>query len=63
MLFIDIEAFDRIFVNRKFVKLYKFFIILLQNSIKLRFVNNKFVFNITYIAQVIINLDNYINIL
>jgi len=33
MLLINIKAFDKIFVNKKFVKLYKLSIILLQNSI------------------------------
>ena len=50
MLFINIEAFDKIFVNKKFVKLYKLSIILLQNSIKLRLVDNKFASNIIYVA-------------
>jgi len=50
MLLIDIEAFNRVFVNKKFIKFDKLSIILLQSSIKLRFVNNKFVSNITYVA-------------
>jgi len=36
---------------------------LLQNSIKLRLTNDKFVSNIIYVAQVIINLSEHINIL
>jgi len=63
ILLIDIKAFDRVFVNKKFIKLYKFSIILLQNSIKLRFANNKFASNIIYVAQVIIDLNNYIDTL
>lgn len=63
ILLIDIETSDRVFVDRKFVKLYKFFIILFQNSIKLRLADNKFASNIIYAAQVIINLSNYIDIL
>jgi len=63
ILFINIEVFNKVFVNKKFVKLYNFFFILLQNSIKLYLINNKFVSNIIYITQVTINLDKYINIL
>jgi len=50
MLLINIEAFNRVFVNKKFIKYYKLSIILLQNSIKLRLVNNKFASNIIYNA-------------
>ena len=50
MLFINIKVFDKVFVNRKFVKLYKLSIILFQNFIKLCLTNNKFVSNIIYIA-------------
>jgi len=57
ILLIDIKAFNRIFVNKKFVKLYKLFTILLRNFIKLRLVNNKFALYITHIAQVTINLS------
>ncbi len=49
MLLINIKVFDKLFVNRKFVKLYKLSIILLQNFIKLYLVNNKFTLNIIYI--------------
>ncbi len=63
MLLINIEVSNKVFVNKKFVKLYKFSIMLLQNFIKLRLVNNKFVSNIIYIAQVIINLNEHIDIL
>ena len=59
ILFINIEVFNKVFVNKKFVKLYNFFFILLQNSIKLYLINNKFVSNIIYITQVTINLDNF----
>ncbi len=50
MLFINIEVFDKIFINKKFVKLYKFSIILFRNFIKLYLINNKFISNIIYIA-------------
>ncbi len=50
MLFIDIKVFDKVFINKKFVKLYKLFTMLLRNFIKLRLINNKFVFNIIYVA-------------
>ncbi len=50
MLLINIEVFNKAFINKIFVKFYKFSIILLQNSIKLRLVNNKFISNIIYIA-------------
>ncbi len=63
MLFINIKVFDKVFINRKFVKFYKFFVILLQNLIKLCLANNKFVLNIIYVAQIIVNLSEYINIL
>ncbi len=63
MLFINIEIFNRVFINKKFVKLYKLSIMLLRNFIKLRLINNKFISNIIYIAQVIINFSKYINIL
>jgi len=63
MLFINIEIFNRAFINKKFVKLYKLSIMLLRNFIKLRLINNKFISNIIYIAQVIINFSKYINIL
>jgi len=63
MLLINIEVSNKVFVNKKFVKLYKFSIMLLQNFIKLRLVNNKFVSNIIYIAQAIINLNEHIDIL
>ena len=62
ILFINIKVFNKKFVNKKFVKFYKFSITLLQNSTKLYFANNKFASNITYIAQVTINLSKYINI-
>ncbi len=50
MLLINIKVFNRIFINKKFVKLYKLSIILLQNLIKLRLINNKFASNIIYVA-------------
>ena len=50
MLLIDIEVSNKAFVNKKFIKLHKLSIILLQNSIKLRLINDKFVSNIIYIA-------------
>jgi len=63
MLLVNIEAFNRVFVDKKFVKLYKLSIMLLQNSIKLRLAKNKFVSNIIYVVQVTIDLNNYIDIL
>ena len=50
MLLINIKVFNKVFVNKKFIKLYKFFIILFRNFIKLCLINNKFAFNIIYIA-------------
>ena len=50
MLFINIKVFNRVFVNKKFVKLYKLSIMLFQNFIKLCLINNKFAFNIIYVA-------------
>jgi len=50
ILLINIEVFNKIFINKKFVKLYKLFIILFRNFIKLRLINNKFASNIIYIA-------------
>ncbi len=63
MLFINIKVFNKVFINKKFIKLYKLFIILFQNFIKLHLINNKFVSNIIYIVEVIINLSKHINIL
>jgi len=50
MLLINIKVFNKVFINKKFVKLYKLFIILFRNFIKLRLANNKFVSNIIYIV-------------
>ncbi len=50
MLLINIEVFSKVFINKKFIKLYKLSIILFRNFIKLCLINNKFVFNIIYIA-------------
>ncbi len=50
MLLINIKIFNRIFVDKKFVKFYKLSIILFRNFIKLYLINNKFVSNIIYIA-------------
>jgi len=63
MLLINIEIFNKVFINKKFIKFYKLSIILLQNSIKLRLINNKFASNIIYIAQIIINLSEYIRLI
>ncbi len=50
MLLINIKVFNKVFINKKFVKLYKLSIMLLRNSIKLYLINNKFVSNIIYVA-------------
>jgi len=50
MLLINIKIFDKVFINRKFVKLYKLSIMLFRNFIKLHLINNKVVSNIIYVA-------------
>ena len=60
-LMINIKVFERVFVSRRYVKLYKFFIVRLQKSIKFKLTNNKLVFNIIHMIQIIFSLNNHIN--
>ena len=62
VLMIDTKASKRIFVNRKYVKFYKFFIVRLQKSIKLKLTDNKFISNIIYMIQITFNLNDHIDI-
>ncbi len=50
MLLINIKVFNKAFINKKFIKLYKLSIILFRNFIKLRLINNKFISNIIYVV-------------
>jgi len=50
MLLVDLKILKKVFVNKKFVKFYKLFTILLRKLIKLRLVNNKLILNINYVA-------------
>ena len=61
-LMTNTKAFGRVFVNRKYVKLYKFFIVRLQKSIKFKLTNDKLVSNIIHMIQIIFNLNNHIDI-
>ena len=63
ILLVNIKASNRAFIDKKFVKFYKLLTLVLRNFIKLRFANNKFVFNITYIVQITIDLYNYVETL
>ena len=60
-LMIDTKASKRIFINRKYIKFYKFFIVRLQKSIKLKLTDDKLVLNIIYMIQITFNLNDYIN--
>ena len=61
-LMTNMKAFERIFINRKYVKLHEFFIAWLQKPIKLKLTNDKFMSNIIYMIQIIFNLNNHIDI-
>ena len=58
---IDTKTSKRIFVNRKYVKFYKFFIARLQKFIKLKLTDDKLVLNIIYMIQITFNLNNHID--
>ena len=58
---INTKVLKRTFVNRKYVKFHKFFIVRLQKSIKLRLTNDKLILNIIYMTQLIFSLNDYIN--
>ena len=49
-LITNTKVFGRIFINRKYVKLYKFFIARLQKPIKLKLTNDKLMSNIIYMT-------------
>ena len=48
------------FVNERFVRLYKFFIVIFVKFIKLRLTNNKLINNITHITQIKFNLTKHV---
>jgi len=50
MLLVNLKVLNKVFVNKKFVKFYKLFTMLLRKSIRLRLVNNKLALNINYVA-------------
>ena len=60
-LMIDTKTSRRAFVNRKYVKFHKFFIVRLQKSIKLKLTNDKFILNIIHMTQIIFNLNDHID--
>ena len=58
---IDTKVSRRAFVNRKYVKFYKFFIVRLQKLIKLRLTNDKLILNIIHITQLTFSLNDHID--
>ena len=61
VLMTDTKASEQIFVNRKYVKFYKFFIVRLQKFIKLKLTDDKLVLNIIYMIQITFNLNDHID--
>ena len=61
VLMIDMRTSRRVFVNRKYVKFHKFFIVQLQKSIKLKLTNDKLISNIIHMIQIIFNLNDHID--
>ena len=61
VLMIDMKASKRAFVNRKYVKFYKFFIVRLQKFIKLKLTDDKLILNIIYMIQITFSLNDYID--
>ena len=60
-LMINTKASGQIFVNRKYVKFYKFFIAQLQKLIKFKLTDDKLVSNIIYMIQITFNLNGHID--
>ena len=58
---INTKVSRRTFVNRKYVKLYKFFIARLQKSIKLQLTNDKLILNIIHMTQLTFSLNDHID--
>ena len=61
VLMIDTKASKWVFVNRKYVKFHKFFIVRLQKSIKLKLTNDKLISNIIHMIQITFNLNDHID--
>ena len=61
VLMIDTKVSRRAFVNRKYVKFYKFSIARLQKSIKLELTDDKLISNIIHMIQIIFNLNDHID--
>ena len=60
-LLTNTSAFAQSFVNTNFVKQHKLFTIKLKESIKLRFVDDKLIFNVTHMIQVKFRLNIHVN--
>ena len=58
---INTKISKRVFVNRRYVKLHKFFIARLQKSIKLRLTDDKLILNIIHMTQLTFSLNNHID--
>ena len=58
---IDTKVSKRAFVNRKYVKFYKFFIVRLQKFIKLKLTDDKFISNIIHMIQIMFSLNDHID--
>ena len=58
---INTKVSKQAFINRRYIKLYKFFIVRLQKSIKLRLTNNILILNIIYMIQLTFSLNNHID--
>ena len=58
---IDMKVSKRTFINRRYVKFYKFFIVRLQKSIKLRLTDDKLILNIIYMIQLTFSLNDHID--
>ena len=61
VLMIDTKVSKQIFINRKYVKFYKFFIVRLQKFIKFKLTDDKFVLIIIYMIQITFSLNDHIN--
>ena len=58
---INIKVSKQTFVNRKYVKFYKFLIARLRKLIKLRLTDNKLILNIFYMIQLTFNFNDHID--
>ena len=58
---INTKVSKRAFINRRYVKLYKFLIARLQKSIKLQLTNDKLILNIIHMTQLTFSLNDHID--